>query len=673
MRKIMIAVTAAMLASYSGHAEQASTPAINLDNFDLSATPADNFYQYATGGWQKSTPLRDEYARYGSFDVLSENNEERIKLLFEDLSQQSNERGSIAQKIADLYNMGLDSTSLNAQGASSVMADLAAIEAIESRDELTAMIAKMHLEVANPFFGTFAETDLKDSQRHILYLWQTGLSMGTRDYYLEERYSEMREKYVAYIEKLFGLAGYSAEQAERIAASVMKVEMAIAEASSSNVELRDMYANYNMVDLEEFKATYDAIDWDLYAREFGIELPSQINVGQPKHLAAVNKLLKEFDTQILNDYLAFNMLGGASSYLSDEFGQTAFDFYGKEMSGRQVQQPRWKRSLAVPNGSLGEAVGEMYAEKYFPAEYKAQMLELVGNLQTALSKHIANLEWMSDQTKAKAQEKLSTIYIKIGYPDKWKDYSSLEIDPSLSYWQNAKAISKWHTQDNLEKLNKPVDRDEWAIPPQTVNAYYNPTTNEICFPAAILQPPFFNPTADDAVNYGAIGVVIGHEMTHGFDDQGRNFDKDGNLRDWWSEADAEAFNQRTQVLVEQFNGIEVLPDLFANGELTLGENIADQGGLRVAYTAMKEAQNGVEPEAIDGLTADQRFYIGYATLWANNIREQEMERRTNVDAHSLGEWRVNQTLKNIETFYEAFGIKEGDAMYLAPEKRIVIW
>lgn len=669
----MIAVTAAMLASYSGHAEQASTPAINLDNFDLSATPADNFYQYATGGWQKSTPLRDEYARYGSFDVLSENNEERIKLLFEDLSQQSNERGSIAQKIADLYNMGLDSTSLNAQGASSVMADLAAIEAIESRDELTAMIAKMHLEVANPFFGTFAETDLKDSQRHILYLWQTGLSMGTRDYYLEERYSEMREKYVSYIEKLFGLAGYSAEQAERIAASVMKVEMAIAEASSSNVELRDMYANYNMVDLEEFKATYDAIDWDLYAREFGIELPSQINVGQPKHLAAVNKLLKEFDTQILNDYLAFNMLGGASSYLSDEFGQTAFDFYGKEMSGRQVQQPRWKRSLAVPNGSLGEAVGEMYAEKYFPAEYKAQMLELVGNLQTALSKHIANLEWMSDQTKAKAQEKLSTIYIKIGYPDKWKDYSSLEIDPSLSYWQNAKAISKWHTQDNLEKLNKPVDRDEWAIPPQTVNAYYNPTTNEICFPAAILQPPFFNPTADDAVNYGAIGVVIGHEMTHGFDDQGRNFDKDGNLRDWWSEADAEAFNQRTQVLVEQFNGIEVLPDLFANGELTLGENIADQGGLRVAYTAMKEAQNGVEPEAIDGLTADQRFYIGYATLWANNIREQEMERRTNVDAHSLGEWRVNQTLKNIETFYEAFGIKEGDAMYLAPEKRIVIW
>lgn len=669
----MIAVTAAMLASYSGHAEQASTPAINLDNFDLSATPADNFYQYATGGWQKNTPLRDEYARYGSFDVLSENNEERIKLLFEDLSQQSNERGSIAQKIADLYNMGLDSTSLNAQGASSVMADLAAIEAIESRDELTAMIAKMHLEVANPFFGTFAETDLKDSQRHILYLWQTGLSMGTRDYYLEERYSEMREKYVAYIEKLFGLAGYSAEQAERIAASVMKVEMAIAEASSSNVELRDMYANYNMVDLEEFKATYDAIDWDLYAREFGIELPSQINVGQPKHLAAVNKLLKEFDTQILNDYLAFNMLGGASSYLSDEFGQTAFDFYGKEMSGRQVQQPRWKRSLAVPNGSLGEAVGEMYAEKYFPAEYKAQMLELVGNLQTALSKHIANLEWMSDQTKAKAQEKLSTIYIKIGYPDKWKDYSSLEIDPSLSYWQNAKAISKWHTQDNLEKLNKPVDRDEWAIPPQTVNAYYNPTTNEICFPAAILQPPFFNPTADDAVNYGAIGVVIGHEMTHGFDDQGRNFDKDGNLRDWWSEADAEAFNQRTQVLVEQFNGIEVLPDLFANGELTLGENIADQGGLRVAYTAMKEAQNGVEPEAIDGLTADQRFYIGYATLWANNIREQEMERRTNVDAHSLGEWRVNQTLKNIETFYEAFGIKEGDAMYLAPEKRIVIW
>ncbi len=668
----MIAFTALAFANCGGATGEADVPAINLADLDTTVCPCNDFYQYSTGGWQKNTPLKDEYSRYGSFDVLSENNEIRINELFAELTSKSNEKGSVGQKIADLYKMGLDSLRLNELGATPVMPDLKAVEAIDGLAATTAMIAQMHSEVANPLFGTFVETDLKNSSENILYVVQSGLSMGTRDYYLEERYEDMRLKYQAFIVDLFTLAGYSSEDANRISDSVMAVEMIIAEASSSNVELRDNYANYNMMEIADFKRRFNAIDWDIYAKVLDFELPAQINVGQPKQLDAVNKLLLSAEPRQIKDYLTFNMLKGASSYLSDDIYTASFNFYGKEMSGRQAQQPRWKRSLAVPNGSLGEAVGEMYVAKYFPAEYKAKMVTLVDNLQKALSQHINELEWMSDVTKQKAQEKLSTIYTKIGYPDKWKDYSDLTIDPSLSYWENIKAISKWHTADNFAKLGKPVDRDEWGMSPQTVNAYYNPTTNEICFPAAILQPPFFNPAADDAVNYGAIGVVIGHEMTHGFDDQGRQFDKDGNLSDWWTAEDAAAFEAKAAGLVEQFNAIEVLPGIFANGAFTLGENIADQGGLRVAYTAMKAAQGGVEPAEIDGLTADQRFYIGYAAVWAQNIRDKEIERLTNIDPHSLGKWRVNQTLKNINTFYSAFDITSGD-MFLAPEERVVIW
>lgn len=669
----MIALSAFALASCAGSGNKAAdVPAINLADLDTTTAPSHDFYQYATGGWQERVPLKDEYSRYGSFDVLRENNEIRINELFAGLTSQKNKKGSVGQKIADLYKMGLDSIRLNQQGAAPVLPDLKAIESIDSKDEITEVIATMHREIANPFFGAYISTDLMSSTDNIMYIAQAGLSMGTKDYYVEERYQELREKYQGYIEKLFSLAGYPTDDAARIAKSVMAIEMAIAEASSSNVELRDNYANYNMMDIADFKARYDALNWDLYAKTIGFELPSQINVGQLRQMAQVNNLIKSADKEQLKDYLAFNTLDGATSYLSDEIYSASFDFYGREMSGREAEQPRWKRSLAVPNSSLGEAVGEMYVAKYFPAEYKAQMLTLVDNLQKALSKHIADLDWMSDQTKAKAQEKLSTIYIKIGYPDKWKDYTSLNIDPSLSYWENIKAIGRWSTADNFADLGKPVDRERWGMSPQTVNAYYNPTTNEICFPAAILQPPFFNPTADDAVNYGAIGVVIGHEMTHGFDDQGRQFDKDGNLNDWWSADDAEKFDQRAQGLVAQFDAIEVLPGINANGAFTLGENIADQGGLRVAYTAMQEAKGGVEPEAIDGFSAEQRFYLGYAAVWAQNIRDKEIERLTNIDPHSLGELRVNQSIKNIDTFYQAFGITEGD-MFLAPEDRVVIW
>ncbi len=673
MKKLTTVLVALTLANCVGvNNKTVDEPAINLANLDITTAPSQDFYQYATGGWQARTPLKDEFSRYGAFDMLRENNEIRINELFARLTSQENEKGSIGQKIADLYSMGLDSIRLNEQGVAPVIADLEAVEAIDTKDELTKTIATIHREIANPFFKAEISTDLMSSNDNIMYISQNGLSMGSKDYYVEERYKELREKYQSYIEKLFTLASYSNESAARISKSVITIEMAIAEASSSNVDLRDIYANYNMMDIADFKAKYDALNWDLYAETIGFELPSQINVCQPRQMAEANNLLKNADKQQLKDYLAFNALNSATSYLSDDIYSASFDFYSREMSGSEAQQPRWKRSLTVPNNSLGEAVGEMYVTEYFPAEYKTKMITLVDNLQKSLSKQIADLDWMSDATKEKAQEKLSKISIKIGYPDKWKDYSSLNIDPALSYWENIKAINRWGTADNYADLGKPVDRDKWQMTPQTVNAYNNLTTNEICFPAAILQPPFFNPTADDAVNYGSIGVVIGHEMTHGFDDQGRQFDKDGNLSDWWTVDDTERFEMWTKGLVAQFDAIEVLPGINANGALTLGENIADQGGLLVAYNAMQEAKGGVEPEAIDGFTADQRFYLGYATIWAQKIRDKEIERRTNVDPHSISEYRVNQTLKNINTFYEAFNITEGD-MFLAPEERVIIW
>ena len=430
---------------------------------------------------------------------------------------------------------------------------------------------------------------------------------------------------------------------------------------------------------EDFEKSYDAIDWPTYYKIMGIGDFSSLIVSTPSSLEKANDILKNAPLEDLRYYLAATYIDAAASYLSDDFQQASFEFFGKTMSGQQQMKPRWKRVMSVPNSILSEAVGQMYVAKYFSAADKERMLELVKNLQTALGQHIDELEWMSDETKARAHEKLAAFTVKIGYPDKWKDYSTLAVDASKSYWDNIVEAMRWHTADNINRLGKPVDREEWLMSPQTVNAYYNPTTNEICFPAAILQPPFYNPDADDAVNYGAIGVVIGHEMTHGFDDQGRKFDKDGNMNDWWTEADAKAFNERAEKLVAQFDSIVVLPAkgdqpaLYANGRLCLGENIADQGGLRIAYTAYHNSLQGKEaPAPIDGFTADQRFYLAYATLWGQNIRDEEIARLTKLDVHSLGKWRVNGTLPNIPTFYEAFGIEDG-AMFRPESERVIIW
>ena len=501
------------------------------------------------------------------------------------------------------------------------------------------------------------------------------MNMGDRDYYIadDEANSKIRDSYRNYIQKIFTLSGYSAESAAQAAATVLKVETEIAKAAFTREELRDPQAGYNVMTIDELKKQFGGLDWDIYFNTVGLDSLKKINIGQPRTLKAVNNLLKTLNEQEIRDYLAFNCIDGAAPYLSDDFVNAHFDFYSKTLSGKEQIEPRWKRALDVPNSLLSEAVGEMYVAKYFPPEAKERMVQLVANLQTALGQHIDSLEWMSDETKAKAHEKLNNFYVKIGYPDKWRDYTGLTVNPKDSYYANIHRAAEFETLYSLKDEGKPVDKTKWYMSPQTVNAYYNPSSNEICFPAGILQPPFFNFDADDAVNYGAIGVVIGHEMTHGFDDQGRQYDKDGNLKDWWTAEDAKNFDERAQVMVNFFDSIEVAPGVYANGRMTLGENIADHGGLQVSYQAFKKATAANPLPVLDGLTPEQRFFLAYAGVWANDIRPEEVLNRTKSDVHSLGEWRVNGALPQIGAWYEAFNVTEKDPMFLPVEKRVSIW
>lgn len=649
--------------------------AINPANMDTTVAAGTDFYEYACGGWIKNNPLKPEYARFGTFDQLLENNQEQLRVLIEELSATPHEAGSVAGKIGALYAMGLDSTKLNADGVAPIKEELAAINALATKSDVSKMVATLHKEGMAPFFALFVDADEKNSAMNIVQLYQAGIGMGDRDYYLleDEGSAKMRDAYRAYINKLFTLAGSSPEQADAAVDAVMKIEKAIAEISYGREDLRDSQKNYNKLAYEDFKQIESPLDWDVYFESMGLAGLKELDAKQINFYKDMNKALQNTTVDEQKYYLAFNLLSAAAPYLSDDFVDADFEFYGKVMSGKQEQQPRWKRSLNTVNGALGEAVGEMYVEKYFPASSKEKMLTLVGNLQTALSERINGLEWMSDATKAKAQEKLAAFTVKIGYPDKWRDYSGLEIKDD-SYWANVRRSNIFDMAYQLADVDKPVDKSRWHMNPQTVNAYYNPTTNEICFPAAILQPPFFNPDADDAVNYGAIGVVIGHEMTHGFDDQGRNYDKDGNLIDWWTAEDAVRFKERADKLVDQYDQIIVIDTLHANGRFTLGENIADHGGLLVAHQAYLNSLKGKEtPAPIDGFTNEQRFFLGYATLWGQNIRPEEIRRRTKIDPHSLGKWRVNAALRNIAPFYAAFDIKEGDPMFMAPADRVVIW
>lgn len=664
-------ITASTLTSCMSESKVAGVDPANIDN---TVKPGDDFYEYACGGWMKANPIGDQYSRYGTFDALGENNKTQLKDLFSEVAKSEAEFGSVQQKVRDLYLLGLDSVRLNKEGAEPIKADLQAIKDMK-REDLSKVVAAQHASIGSPFFGSGVEADLMNSNENAFYIFQPGLGLPDRDYYIksDEESKNIITKYVAYLEKTFALAGYSEEEAKTAAANILKVETQIAEANWGREQLRDYSKQYNIYEISKLKAEFPNIDWDVYFE--GIKLP-QINkviVTQPDVLKKMNDMVKNLTDQEIKDYLAFNYLSSATSYLSDDFIDNNFDFFSKTLQGKKEQQPRWKKALNAPNSLLGEAVGELYVNKYFAHGSKEKMLALVNNLKASLGEHISQLTWMSDSTKKNALIKLNNFKVKIGYPDKWRDYSGITIDPKDSYWTNIKRAIEFEAARSYGEYGKPVDKEEWGMTPQTVNAYYNPTTNEICFPAGILQPPFFDVNADDASNYGAIGVVIGHEMTHGFDDQGRNFDKDGNMKDWWTEEDANKFKSLTSILVNQFNNIIVVDTVHANGEFTLGENIADHGGLSVSYSAFKKTEQGKSTETIDGFTPDQRFYLSYAFVWAGNIRPEEILRRTKVDPHSLGRWRVNATLRNFQTFYDAFGIKEGDPMFLAPEDRVSIW
>ena len=682
MKKTLIAVMALGLFAACNNGSKAPelTSGIDKSNMDTTANPADNFYQYACGGWMEKNPLTDEYSRYGSFDKLAEDNREQLKSLIEEIAANKHEANSIPDKIATLYNMGMDSTTLNNQGAQPIEGMLKNIAALATTDDLQKEMTNLHINGINPFFGLFAEADYSDSKMTIAWLWQTGIAMGDRDYYLKEddHNKELRAKYTEMIANMFTLSGYDKmanKSAEELAQMVMYVETRLAKASYDKEALRDPYKTFHKMTIEETDALAKDMKFAEYFKAIGLPEMKSLNVGQPEYITEANEILKG-DVEKVKAYFAWNVINTAAGYLSDDFVKESFKFYGTALSGKEEMRPRWKRVTGTVDGALGEAVGQMYVEKYFPKEAKDRMLTLVDNLKTAFGERIQAAAWMNDTTKQKALEKLGTILVKVGYPDKWRDYSGLEIKGD-SYFANILRSNQFDIAYMINKIDKPTDKTEWLMTPQTVNAYYNPTTNEICFPAGILQPPFFDMNADDAVNYGAIGVVIGHEMTHGFDDQGRQYDKDGNLKDWWTAGDAENFTNNAQVLVDWFNAIKVSdnPETYANGKFTLGENIADNGGLQISYQAMQNAiaKGQVNGEEMDGFSAAQRFFIAYAGVWAGNIREQEILRLTAIDPHSLGRLRVNATLPHIAAFIQAFDVKEGDSMYLAPEKQVVLW
>ncbi len=682
MKKTLLTI-ATMAVITSGMAQSKKlTSGIDLNNLDRNASPQENFYQYACGGWLKAHPLDAEHSRYGAFDFLAEENQKQLKGIIAEVSSKKNAPGTVADKIATLYNIGMDSVRLQQQGAEPLRPYLEEINNIKNREDMWAELLKMHRRGYGVLFGVMGEADKDDANMCIAWAWQSGLGLGDRDYYLTDEGNNVaiREGYIKLMTKEFALAGFDKMvgiPADQLARTVMVFETRLAKAQNSKLENRDPFGTFNRYTLEEATAFTPNINWKNYFETMGImKGMKSFNIAQPKYFAEVNKVLSDTDVEILKAYFAWHEITSAANYLSDDFVNAEFDFYGKLMSGREVNRPRWKRVTSTVDGAMGEALGQLYVEKYFPAAAKKRMKTLVDNLMVALGQRIDNATWMDKQTKKNAKEKLSTILVKIGYPDKWRDYSKLQIKND-SYYANIVRSNEFDVAYMLSKINKPVDRNEWGMTPQTVNAYYNPTTNEICFPAAILQPPFFNMNADEAANYGAIGVVIGHELTHGFDDQGRNYDKNGNLNDWWTATDAENFKNNAQVLVDAFSAVKVLddPETYGNGQLTLGENIADNGGLHISYLAMQNAlkKKQVNKSKMDGFTPEQRFFLAYAAVWASNIRPQAILQLTQMDVHSLAKNRVNVALPHITEFIDAFGVKPGDKMYLAPEKRALLW
>ena len=669
MKKVFVLMLTVLAAVSCG--QKNKVPALDMSYLDPTVSPKADFYQYSTGGWQKNNPLRPEFSRYGSFDALREQAQENLNALFESMTTTKAEPGTVDQKISDLYKMALDSTTRNALGAEPIQPYIAQIQAVKTKDELAKLLGQMNVYGEGGFFGSGVEADLTNSDMRILYLGQGGLGMGDRDYYLLESNAALKEGYKKFLEKVLNLSGV--QNAADIVAKDMAVEDAMANIFWTKEQNRNMAAIYNPMSTAEICKRWPELRFDKVCAEVGIPAQDKIIVQQPSYFDGLNKLFAKTDIETLKAYLLCSFISGQTGALSDDFYTASWEFFSHQMAGTQEQQPRWKRAMSVPNSLLGEAVGQMYVERYFPESSKEKMIALVENLRTALGQHIDMLEWMSDETKAKAQEKLAAFTVKIGYPDKWKDYSTLDINPDNTYYENLRNASAWYVKDNLSKLGKPTDKTEWGMTPQTVNAYYNPTTNEICFPAGILQKPFFDPDADDPVNYGGIGVVIGHEMSHGFDDQGSMFDAKGNMVNWWTDEDKAKFDALGDKLVAQFDEVEILPGVHANGRYTLGENIGDHGGLSIAYTAMENAIAGKPVKLIDGFTPAQRFYLSYGAIWAQNITDEEKARLTNMDVHSLAKNRVNVSIRNFQTFFDAFDIHEGDPMFRPESERVHIW
>ena len=647
-------------------------------NLNKSVRPADDFYQFATGGWQKKNPLPAAYSRFGSFDQLQEDNNKRINTILNGLLKKKAKPGTIEQKLGDFYKLAMDSVRRNKEGVSPLMPLINEMENAKTLDALRAIQSKYIFHGYGIPMGYSFDADEKNAKMNILNIYQGGLTLGQKDYYLDndKATTDIRNAYKQHVVNMFKLFGFTQEQAEQKRDAIVRFETALALVSKSRTELRDPEANYNKMTLAQFKENYPSIQLEQYVNGTGVksEYIQEMVVGQPAFLAGLDKLTATETADELRARMEWDAICSASGYLSDEVRAEAFNFFSKTMRGTKEDYPRWKRATSQVESQMGEALGKIYCERYFPASSKKRMEELIKNLQTSLAERINAQEWMSDATKKAGLEKLSTFYVKVGYPNKWKNLSELTIDPTKSYYENVTNCREfWSKMEIAEKAGKPVDKDEWYMTPQTVNAYYNPTTNEICFPAGILQYPFFDPKADDAFNYGAIGVVIGHEMTHGFDDRGRNYDKDGNMKDWWTKEDAAKFKALTDPFADFFSNINVLPDLKGNGRLTLGENLADHGGLMVAFNAFKNATKGKKVKNLLGFTPEQRFFLAYAGVWAANITDAEIRNRTKSDPHALGEWRVNGALPHINAWYEAFDVKPSDKLYLPENRRLNLW
>ena len=674
MKKLLImsAVSAMALGACTSNAP-VKTSGIDYTNLDTTARPGDDFFKFATGNWINNNPQPAAFPRWGSFTKLADDNTNQLSELIQGLAAEEHEFGSVAQKVGDLYKLCMDSTRLNAEGYTPLLPYLEKINSMKTREDLIAYAASEH---DNLLWSLYCGADEKDSKNNIVQIGQGGLSLGNRDYYISDdpQVKKIREAFIEHAQNLYKLVGTDEATAAKKVATIMKYETQIAQASKSMEELRDPEANYNKMTVAELSKLC-SFDWALYLKNYTYDQTDTIVIGQPIPVALACKIINEAPLDDLKTIYEFQTISGLSGLLSDDFTNENFAF-NQKLTGAKEQQPRWKRAVNRVDGLLGEAVGQMYVKKYFPAESKERMVKLVANLQTSLGEVIKAQEWMSEETKKVALEKLSTFYVKVGYPDEWEDISGLTIDPQKSLLENVVAASKFYWNLSKEKhYNKPVDKNEWFMTPQTVNAYYNPTTNEICFPAGILQPPFFSKDFDDAVNYGAIGVVIGHEMTHGFDDQGRQYDKDGNLRQWWNEEDVKAFNVPAEQMVQYYDSLWVIPgDLYSNGRLCLGENLADHGGLNIAFKALKiaEEQNGKLPVE-NGFTPEQRFFLSYANVWAGVSTDELLRRYTLIDVHSASHLRVNGGVAQCNAWYEAFNIQPGDALYVAPENRVNIW